>query len=125
MNFDWIPLEKGTRSMEDVHALQELLDHDNDKELVYPPYVIDILIDLLPVDSYEQLLLAERRYTLTELFEQRHSPEKLLNYFKLDRVWQVKFDEYESNDAERILNKLYSLVVSNESFIKAYKESIL
>lgn len=112
----WIPLKKGSRVTSNVYTLDEISSFKNEI-LEVEPFLIDIIISKLTLDSSSMLLLDMYSDFLTDFFQEKISYEKLINYFKFKRVFREPFEEK--------LNQLfYNILSEDEEFKLVYLECI-
>lgn len=126
----WVELSKGTRCTRDIHSIAKIEEFEQN-ELETEPYTIDLVSEKLEKGSTNRLLLEIYSLSLSDFFDMRLKYERLVDYFKLNRVYPItKIDENtyyvdeveERNIKNQKLNELFYNVVIDQDFKKAYNE---
>lgn len=126
----WVELSKGTRCTSDIHSIAKIEEFEQN-ELETEPYTIDLVSEKLEKGSTNRLLLEIYSLSLSDFFDMRLKYERLVDYFKLNRVYPItKIDENtyyvdeveERNNKNQKLNEIFYNVVIDQDFKKAYNE---
>lgn len=129
----WVELNKGTRGTDDIHSLEKIEKFEQ-SVLETEPYIIDLVSEKLEKSSINRLLLELYSPSLSDLFDEKHSYEKLVNYFKLNRVYPITIiddktyyvDEVEDQNINNTkLNEMFYNVVIDNKFKEAYNEVLI